>query len=253
MDWYIVVKTINGRRYRYRQKTWREGGRVRTRSEYIGPADGLARTKKSADLTGATTLPLPFPPHPTTFDARHVDAALKMLMDTNVPSVSWRTPWDASYSGKLLVERQENIESLIARLELNRTYEQRGAYYSPAADIVNMPPMGMFTDEPFESATYAYYSTLLHELVHWTKGLSRTGRTQPVGNTGYAREELVAELGATILMQHFGLVPGDLRMHADYFQCWLRRSGSKNAALKHARMHAERAVRFILERGIINP
>jgi hypothetical protein len=38
MDWYIVIKMINGCRYRYRQKTWRENGRVRTRSEYIGPA-----------------------------------------------------------------------------------------------------------------------------------------------------------------------------------------------------------------------
>jgi hypothetical protein len=37
MEWYIVVKTINGKRYRYRQKTWREGKRVRTRSEYLGP------------------------------------------------------------------------------------------------------------------------------------------------------------------------------------------------------------------------
>jgi len=35
MDWYIVIKTIKGRRYRYRQKTWREGGCVRTRSEYV--------------------------------------------------------------------------------------------------------------------------------------------------------------------------------------------------------------------------
>jgi len=37
MSWYIVIKTINGRRYRYRQRTWREGGRMRTKSEYIGP------------------------------------------------------------------------------------------------------------------------------------------------------------------------------------------------------------------------
>ena len=38
MDWYEVVKTINGRRYRYRQRTWRDdSGRVRTTSEYIGP------------------------------------------------------------------------------------------------------------------------------------------------------------------------------------------------------------------------
>lgn len=35
MDWYVVVKTIKGRRYRYRQKTWREGKRVRTLSEYV--------------------------------------------------------------------------------------------------------------------------------------------------------------------------------------------------------------------------
>ena len=38
MDWYVVIKPINGRRYYYRQKTWREGKRVRTLSQYIAPA-----------------------------------------------------------------------------------------------------------------------------------------------------------------------------------------------------------------------
>jgi hypothetical protein len=37
MDWYIVIKTIRGHRYRYRQQTWRTGKRVRTRSEYLSP------------------------------------------------------------------------------------------------------------------------------------------------------------------------------------------------------------------------
>jgi hypothetical protein len=37
MDWYIVIKTINGHRYRYRQKTRREGNPVRTESEYVCP------------------------------------------------------------------------------------------------------------------------------------------------------------------------------------------------------------------------
>jgi hypothetical protein len=37
MDWYIVIKTIKGRRYRYRQKTWRRGTRVRCQSQYISP------------------------------------------------------------------------------------------------------------------------------------------------------------------------------------------------------------------------
>jgi hypothetical protein len=39
MSWFVVIKTIKGRRYRYRQRTWRENGRVRCKSEYIGPVD----------------------------------------------------------------------------------------------------------------------------------------------------------------------------------------------------------------------
>ena len=46
MESYVVIKTINGRRYRYSQRTWREGGRVRTKSVYLGPADGEARRQK---------------------------------------------------------------------------------------------------------------------------------------------------------------------------------------------------------------
>ena len=42
MGWYIVVKTIKGHRYRYRQRTWREGGRVRTESQYVGREEGGA-------------------------------------------------------------------------------------------------------------------------------------------------------------------------------------------------------------------
>ena len=37
---YTVIKTIKGRRYRYLQTSWREGKRVRTKSVYLGLADG---------------------------------------------------------------------------------------------------------------------------------------------------------------------------------------------------------------------
>jgi hypothetical protein len=38
-DWYPTIKTIKGRHYLYRQRTWRDGGRVRTQSQYVGPID----------------------------------------------------------------------------------------------------------------------------------------------------------------------------------------------------------------------
>jgi hypothetical protein len=45
--WYRVTKTIKGHQYLYEQQTYREGGRVRTRNRYMGPASG-GRASKSA-------------------------------------------------------------------------------------------------------------------------------------------------------------------------------------------------------------
>ena len=42
---YIVIKVIKGRRYRYEQRSYREGGRVRTESLYLGPAEGVRRQR----------------------------------------------------------------------------------------------------------------------------------------------------------------------------------------------------------------
>ena len=42
---YIVIKTIKGRQYRYQQRTYRQGGKVRTESIYLGPVGGAARRK----------------------------------------------------------------------------------------------------------------------------------------------------------------------------------------------------------------
>ena len=50
--WHIVSKFINGRWYRYRQKSWYENGRVRTRSIYLEPADGYVRRRKGKENSG---------------------------------------------------------------------------------------------------------------------------------------------------------------------------------------------------------
>src|SRR4051794_11758137 len=49
-NWYPVVKTKKGHRYVYLQQTYREGGHVRTRNRYVGPAGDSA-----AGSTGAGT------------------------------------------------------------------------------------------------------------------------------------------------------------------------------------------------------
>ena len=93
---------------------------------------------------------------------------------------------------------------------------------------------------------------LFHELVHWTMHATRLNR--PAGNFGdaYAKEELVAELGAASLMRHFGIGIGDTARHAKYFQCWLDRTNSKRKALAYAKKEANRAVCHILKHGTVS-
>jgi len=40
MGWYTVTKKIRGRSYLYRQRSWREGGKVRTECRCLGPVSG---------------------------------------------------------------------------------------------------------------------------------------------------------------------------------------------------------------------
>ena len=42
---YIVIKTIKGRQYRYQQRSYRQGGKVRTETIYLGPVDGGRRRR----------------------------------------------------------------------------------------------------------------------------------------------------------------------------------------------------------------
>jgi hypothetical protein len=49
---YVVIKTINGRRYRYLQRSYRVGKKVRTESLYLGPADG-GIVQSIVDFVGA--------------------------------------------------------------------------------------------------------------------------------------------------------------------------------------------------------
>src|SRR3954452_6242558 len=55
--WYRVVKTIKGHQYIYEQQTYREGGHVRTRNRYIGPASGgeIAKRTRTAKSDVTTT------------------------------------------------------------------------------------------------------------------------------------------------------------------------------------------------------
>ena len=74
---------------------------------------------------------------------------------------------------------------------------------------------------PFESFCDAdsYYSTLAHELTHWTGSKNRLDRDfggHRFGSNAYAQEELAAELGAAFLCADLELALEPREDHAAY-------------------------------------
>jgi antirestriction protein ArdC len=116
------------------------------------------------------------------------------------------------------------------------------AYYAPTLDVIQLPVPDAFRDAE------SYAATKAHELTHWTKHPSRLDRDfggKRFGDTGYAREELVAELGAAFLCADLGITPEPREDHAAYLAHWLQILREDKRAIFAAAAHAQRAVDFL--------
>lgn len=122
--------------------------------------------------------------------------------------------------------------------------ESSEAFYRPSTDTVVLPLIKQFRD------TAEYYSTAFHELTHSTghpKRLNRITETARFGSIPYSREELCAELGASLLLNRLGVeTPGSFRNNAAYIDHWLGVLKEDKRLLVSAAGQADKAVRLIL-------
>ena len=136
-------------------------------------------------------------------------------------------------------------EEIVAGMPQPPTFRESGsgAYYFPDTDQVCIPPL-----RAFDSAE-AYHSTLFHELTHSTGHASRLDRGEGMasrfGSDDYAKEELVAELGAAFLCARAGIAPATMADSAAYLANWLKRLREDNRLLIRAASAAQRAADFI--------
>ncbi len=140
------------------------------------------------------------------------------------------------------VERIDHAEAFFAATGADIRYRGGRAYYAQEADYIQVPPIESFRDAE------SFYATLAHETCHWTKHPSRLERDfgrKTWGDEGYAREELVGELGAAFLCADLELAPEVRDDHASYIATWLTAMKSDNRAIFQAAAHAQRAVEFL--------
>jgi antirestriction protein ArdC len=140
------------------------------------------------------------------------------------------------------VQRNGEADRFFANTGADIRHGGNHAYYASESDYVQMPPFASFRDAE------SYYSTLAHEMTHLTKHPSRLDRDfgrKSFGDEGYAREELVAEIGAAFLSCDLGITPEPRHDHAAYLGHWLKVLKEDKRAIFQAAAHAQRAVDFL--------
>ena len=140
------------------------------------------------------------------------------------------------------IQRIEAADRFFAATGADIRHGGTRAFYAEGSDHVEMPPFETFRDAESHAATLA------HELTHWTKHDRRLARDMgraKWGDEGYAREELVAELGAAFLCADLGITPEVRPDHAAYLQSWLTVLNNDKRFVFSAASHAQRAADYL--------
>lgn len=115
--------------------------------------------------------------------------------------------------------------------------------YSQTRHRISMPEF-----KAFHSGA-DYYGTMFHELIHSTIGEAGRAKHKFWGDATYAMEELVAELGAAMLCNHFGIDAEPRKDHVLYIKSWVKMMEDSNRAIFTAAKKAQEAVDILLARA----
>lgn len=121
------------------------------------------------------------------------------------------------------------------------------AFYSPSKDTITIPPKYCYEN------TAEYYSTAFHEMAHSTGHSSRLNRPSltdltTFGDEKYSKEELVAEISSSMLMNEFNLECKQTIENSNaYILGWLSKIKSDITLITFAAQQAQKACDYMIE------
>ena len=107
------------------------------------------------------------------------------------------------------------------------------AYYAPSAQIIHLPEQNLF------KSNAAYYATDLHEMAHSTE----VPLKRDISN--YGREELVAELSASIVASRYNYPKEVQDSNVQYLKAWLENMQKDPSFLKNVLEDVHKTSNFI--------
>lgn len=174
------------------------------------------------------------------------DAVVSQFRKTDVPTIT-----DGMYVNKA-IDRMMEKQEWVCKIQYDK--EEKGAYYSPAKDIVVLPTKAQFRihpDDPEECFKdgQEYYGTALHEMAHSTGHPSRLDRLKPAafGSPEYAKEELVAELTSAMVGNTLGFDRRISDNNVAYLQNWTSALRKEPKFIVSVMADVNKASRIIIE------
>lgn len=174
------------------------------------------------------------------------DAVVSQFRKTDVPTIT-----DGMYVNKA-IDRMMEKQEWVCKIQYDK--EEKGAYYSPAKDIVVLPTKAQFRihpDDPEECFKdgQEYYGTALHEMAHSTGHPSRLDRLKPAafGSPEYAKEELVAELTSAMVGNTLGFDRRICDNNVAYLQNWTSALRKEPKFIVTVMADVNKASRIIIE------
>lgn len=144
-----------------------------------------------------------------------------------------------------LTGRLPLADNFIADTGANIRFGGSRACYIPSVDRIELPVF-----EDFKTVN-GYYSTALHELIHWTGAKTRKDRKLDsigkFGGKGYAIEELIAEMGSAMAMCRLGITATPRTDHAQYMNSWLKALNEDDSFILKASAKAQEGVDYLEE------
>ena len=142
---------------------------------------------------------------------------------------------------KPLFQDEKQAEQIIKKSKADISFAPIDqACYLPEEDKILMPKKEQFKTQE------GFYSTMFHELSHWTAHKSRLERPMrgKKGSKAYAFEELIAEISASFICCHLGFEYST--RHSSYVKSWLKVLKEDKKAIFRASSQAQKATEFIL-------
>lgn len=148
---------------------------------------------------------------------------------------------------ELNLNAEEIVSFYDSEVKINAVKGSNDAYYSPLRDEIVVPHNSQFIN------VNEYYSAVLHEMIHSTGHKDRLNRIAPnfkFGDESYSKEELVAEIGSSMLRAYCGILDDKADDNSiAYLKGWYLKIKEGNVNdITYASQQAQKAMNFIIEK-----